>query len=360
MTIYRAIGLMSGTSLDGIDAAMIRTDGENVIEREGFVFYPYSDDLRAKLRACFNKRREDVLDVEKEMTKAHADVVQQLLKETGKTAKDVDFIGFHGQTIAHAPDEGYTCQIGDGDMLAALTGIQVINDFRSADVKAGGQGAPLAPVYHRALAEGHKKPVAFLNIGGCANVTYIGPDDQLIAFDTGPGNALIDDWVLSKANKKFDADGEIASMGEPDVTVLEKLFAHPFFAMQPPKSVDRNSFASDAWKNLSLEDGAATLTAFTIDSILLSQAFMPETPSTWIVCGGGRLNSFIMQQLQTGLGVNVMPIDDIGINGDAIEAQAFAYLAVRSFKKLPISFPGTTGIGSPMTGGQLHGSSKAA
>lgn len=360
MTVYRAIGLMSGTSLDGIDAAMIRTDGENVIEREGFVFYPYPDDLRARLRGSFNQPREAVRDIEAAMTKAHAEVVSMLLKETGKSAADVDFIGFHGQTIAHAPDEGYTCQIGDGALLAELTGISVINDFRTADVKAGGQGAPLAPVYHRALAADQQKPVAFLNIGGCANVTYIGSNGELLAFDTGPGNALIDDWVLSKAGKKYDEDGEIAVQGDPDVAVLEQLFAHPFFAQQPPKSVDRNTFVSDAWRHLSLEDGAATLSAFTVDSILLSQAFMAEQPATWIVCGGGRLNGYMMQQLQTGLGVPVVSIDTLGINGDAIEAEAFAYMAVRSYKKLPISFPGTTGIDAPMTGGQMHGVAKAA
>lgn len=352
--IYRTIGLMSGTSLDGIDAALIRTDGENVIEREAFITRPYPDALRAKLRAGLNKPRENSLDAEREMTEAHATIIADLLKSAGVAATDVDLIGFHGQTISHAPDRGHTCQIGDGSLLARLTGIQVINDFRTADVKAGGQGAPLAPVYHAALAGQHKKPVAFLNIGGVANVTYIGADGTILAFDTGPGNALIDDWMLSKAKRKYDTDGETASQGDINEGVLEQLLAHPFFAAKPPKSLDRDDFVSNLWQDLSLNDGAATLTAFTVDSILLSLMHLPEAPASWIVCGGGRLNRYMMQQLQNNLGVPVTPIDELGINGDAIEAEAFAYMAVRSLKGLPISFPGTTGVKQPLTGGTLH------
>ncbi len=361
MKTYRVIGLMSGTSLDGIDVAMIRTDGEGHIEREGFITIPYSDELRAQLRACLNKPVDDKTHAaEREMTQAHAKAIAELLKQKNIDAKDVDLIGFHGQTISHAPDKGHTCQIGDGKLLAEMTGIPVVNDFRTDDVKAGGQGAPFAPIYHQALASGLEKPVAFLNIGGVSNVTYVGKDGELVAFDTGPGNALIDDWMLKKKGEKFDADGKTAAQGKVDPAVVQKLLSHPFFTQKPPKSLDRNDFVSDIWDKLSTEEGAATLTAFTVQGIAKSIEHLPEKPKSWIVSGGGRLNKTLMSEFEKAVKVPVKSIDDIGFNGDAVEAEAFAYMAVRSLKGLPISFPKTTGVPKPMTGGKLHNHRDAA
>ena len=357
MKTYRVIGLMSGTSLDGIDVALLRTDGENIIEREAFINIPYSDEMREKIRRCFNfpsKHVDQALAVEKEVTELHADAVRMIMAQENLKPEDISLIGFHGQTISHAPERGFTCQLGDGELLARMTGIQVVNDFREADVRAGGHGAPLVPIYHRALAEKLVKPVAFLNVGGVANVTYVGKDGSLLAFDTGAGNALIDDWVLRKMNLKFDDGGAVAAKGKVDQDVLSKLMAHPFFAAKPPKSLDRNAFISGAWKHLSPEDGAATLTAFTAASVAASVQHLPEAPKTWVVSGGGRLNKTLMRELSKRLGVEVITIDQMGLNGDAIEAEAFGYLAVRNVKGLPISFPETTGVPHPMTGGKFH------
>ncbi len=349
---------MSGTSLDGVDAALLRTDGEGHIEREGFLTIPYDEGLRTEIRTCFGtlpgQLSTKVKAVERSLTQVHAQAVHKLLASMKLEPKDIDLIGFHGQTVSHAPDKGYTCQIGDGELLASMTGIQVVNDFRTADVKAGGQGAPLVPVYHQALASKMDKPVVFLNIGGVANVTYVGQNNELMAFDAGPGNALIDDWVLKNTGRTFDAEGKIAMSGNVSETILKQLLLHPFFAASPPKSLDRDAFASRLWEHLSLEDGAATLASFTVQAILKAAQYFPAQPKQWIVAGGGRHNLFLMQQLQKNIKTVVKPIDDLALNGDATEAEAFAYLAVRSVRGLPLSFPMTTGVPQPMTGGKLH------
>jgi anhydro-N-acetylmuramic acid kinase len=355
MKVYKAIGLMSGTSLDGIDAALIETDGERHVQRLGFITIPYDDTFRAKLRQFFGLKPQDrakVAAVERELTERHAEAVRQLLQQTG--ASKIDLVGFHGQTISHDPAAGYTIQIGDGALLAQMTGIPVVNDFRTADVAAGGHGAPLVPVYHRAIAAPLNLPVAILNIGGVANVTYIGVDGKMLAFDTGPGNALIDDWMLQKTGEKYDAAGRLATTGTVDEAVLQKLMAHDYFKKPAPKSLDRNAFHADVYHHLSAENGAATLAAFTADAVGAALALLPQKPATWVVCGGGRLNKFIMRRLKSVTGAHVAQIDEMGINGDAVEAEAFAYLAVRSFLGLPISFPGTTGVKHDMVGGVLH------
>lgn len=354
MKIYRVIGLMSGTSLDGVDAALLRTDGEGHIEREAFLTLPYDDGLRAEIRGCLGKAAAETKAVERALTVAHAEIVHRLLERQGVQSREIDLIGFHGQTISHAPEKLHTCQIGDGALLASMTGIKVVNDFRTADVKAGGQGAPLVPVYHQALAHGLDKSVVFLNIGGVANVTYVGQNGDLIAFDTGPGNALIDDWMLQKTGVKLDDGGKAALGGKVHEGVLRQLLSHPFFSAPPPKSLDRDAFASRAWEHLSVADGAATLAAFTAQSIMGAARHFPEQPKQWIVCGGGRHNVFLMQQLQRHINTPVIPVDALGLNGDAIEAEAFAYLAVRSMRGMPISFPTTTGAPQPMTGGRLY------
>lgn len=350
-----AVGLMSGTSLDGIDAAVLETDGESRLRPLGAVTVSYEKALRDRLRAALGAetRSAEIDALERDLTLAHARVVAALLDREGLTATGIRVIGFHGHTLLHRPDRRLTWQIGDGALLAQATGIDVIADFRSADVAAGGQGAPLAPAYHAALAAGLEKPVAMLNIGGVANVTWIGADGALIAFDTGPGNALIDDWLLRHTGTPVDEDGRLAATGRVDDGVLATLLANPYFEAQAPKSLDRNDFTSAAAAPLSAADGAATLTAFTAAAVAQALPLLPAPPRRWIVCGGGRHNPVLMDRLASALAVPVEPVEVIGWDGDVIEAQAFAYLAVRSLRGLPISWPGTTGAPSPLRGGRL-------
>jgi len=353
-SLTTAIGLMSGTSLDGIDAALIRTDGVDRVETGAFLFIPYEPGFRDRLRAVLGGKG-DVAAVERDLTDRHADAIHRLLDKAGLAAGAVDLIGFHGHTILHAPERRLTWQIGDGSRLAERTGIPVVNDFRGADVAMGGQGAPLVPIYHRALASGLDRPLAVLNIGGVANVTWLGMgDDEVLAFDTGPGNALIDDWVLRHTGRPYDADGALAAAGRADSAILNRLLAHPYFAARPPKSLDRDAWSADAGAGLSLEDGAATLADFTARSIAKALDHLPAAPRRWLVTGGGRRNGTLMRRLADLLDVPVLPVDGLGWDGDALEAQAFAYLAVRSRLGLPLSFPGTTGVPVPLAGGRFH------
>lgn len=351
-----AIGLMSGTSCDGIDAALIHTDGASV---DGFgptTELSYDAGFRARLQSCFGGNGP-VAAVERELTERHADVVRQLLAEAGRKPSEIGVIGFHGQTIHHAPAQRQTVQIGDGALLAKLTGIDVVNDFRSADVKAGGQGAPFAPVYHLARAEPLAKPVAVLNLGGVGNVTWVGEDGKLIAFDTGPANALLDDWALRHTGKPLDVDGALAKSGRPSAAALAKLRSDPYFSLPAPKSLDRQHFkalADAALAGVGAADGAATLVAFTVWSAAEAVRAFPKPAREWLVCGGGRLNPAIMDGLRQALSCPVRSVDEVGWNGDALEAQAFAFMAVRSLRGLPLSFPGTTGVPQPMTGGRHH------
>jgi anhydro-N-acetylmuramic acid kinase len=336
--VFRAIGLMSGTSMDGIDVAALQTDGHSFVKVEGFKTYPYSAVFRKKLRAALGKSKAPAL--EKELTVLHAKAVKNFLK----TIKgDVDCIGFHGHTLKHEPVKKVTIQIGDGKLLEKLTGIPVIYDFRSDDVKAGGQGAPLVPIYHKALAAKMKKPVVFLNIGGVANITYIGAAGELLACDTGPGNAMIDDWTQRHINKPYDKNGWLAALGMPDKAWVEKFLRHPYFKKKMPKSLDRDAFKAFMPTHRVPPDGAATLTAMTVASIMRGIEMLPEQPQKIIVCGGGRKNKTMMAMLENAASCPVQMIEKNKLNGDAIEAQAFAYLAVREVLGLPISFKGTTG-----------------
>jgi anhydro-N-acetylmuramic acid kinase len=266
----------------------------------------------------------------------------------------VDLIGFHGHTLDHRPEEGITLQIGSGEQLAYETGIPVINDFRSNDVASGGEGAPFAPLYHQALAHSLDKPVAILNIGGVANVTWIGQDDDVLAFDTGPGNALIDDWVFQTQDQPMDFDGKLAQAGIVDHKILMQLLDHPYFLKRPPKSLDRGGVNVEAISTLSPADGAATLSAFTVKAIAMAQDYFKIPAKYWLVCGGGRKNPFIMQMLADELGVPVDSVEEVRWNGDELEAQAFAFLGIRSLVGLPLSLPTTTGVPKPTTGGTLH------
>ena len=340
------IGLMSGTSMDGVDAALLETDGEDAVRPLGFVTLPYSEAERTAIRAALGAGSERKVGAAGTVvTDVHVRAVRHLLEKTG--SQGIAAIGFHGHTLDHRPQDRFTLQVGDAGRLARETGIPVIADFRSADVAAGGQGAPLAPVYHRARLAGETRPIAVLNIGGVANVTWIGRDGAMLAFDTGPGNALLDDWCRRHTGEPMDRDGRLAAQGRVDEGVLEQLLDNPYFAGRPPKSLDRQSFSSGPVEALSPADGAATLAAFTAAAV--TRAPLPEAPKRWIVSGGGRRNPVLMAALPGP----AEPAEMLGWDGDALEAEAFAYLAARRLKDLPASFPGTTGCPAPMTAGRL-------
>ena len=358
--IKLAVGLMSGTSMDGIDAALLRTDGGARVEPLTAMSLPYGSEFRTALRGTLGREHAPP-DLVHHLTALHGQVVNELLARAGLKARDVDVIGFHGHTVFHEPAKRKTIQIGDGEALAKMLGIDVVYDFRSADVAAGGEGAPFAPLYHAVLAP-DDRPLCFLNIGGVANLTWIGAGadpasddifDHLLAFDTGPGNALIDDWMHAQKGLDFDQDGRLAAAGRVDQGVLETLLSDEFFAAVPPKSLDRTDFTTGPAKGLSPEDGAATLAMFTVQAIGKAVAFLPETPRRWLVTGGGRKNGYLMDALGQTLGAPVLPTEAEGIDGDVLEAQAFAYLAVRSLAGLPLSGPSTTGVSSPQRGGRL-------
>jgi len=367
---YIAIGLMSGTSMDGIDIAGLETDGETFLNPGPAGALIYSDEERTYLRQAVEaaaawKAGEPVPDAvataEEKLTAAHSEAVATFLNENGLTAAEIDVIGFHGQTVLHAPEHRRTVQIGQGDQLAVALGIDVVNDFRSADVAAGGEGAPFAPLYHKALAANldGPRPIAVLNLGGVANVTWLGEgENEILAFDTGPASGALDDWVQSHNAGRMDVDGRLAQAGKVDQGILAAMLDNPFFDVKPPKSLDRLDFPMDPVAGLSLEDGAATLTAFTAACITQATEHLPAKPHIWIVCGGGRYNPAILDELHARLGVPVEPAESVGWRGDDIEAEAFAYLAVRSLRGLPLSVPATTGVPAPQTGGVLHSAEK--
>jgi anhydro-N-acetylmuramic acid kinase len=315
---------------------------------------PYDATLRRDLRIILDTAPTlaptdpGLASVVARLTVCHAQVVKAL-------ERPADLIGFHGQTILHRPDIRRTWQVGDAALLARETGIPVAHDFRSADVASGGQGAPLAPAYHAALARDLPRPLAVLNIGGVANVTWIGENDELIAFDTGPGNGPLDDWVMRHTRQPFDRDGTLARSGQMDATVLGRLMAHSYFSRPAPKSLDRLDFsralAASGLNALTAADGAATLVAFTAGSVAAS--VFPAPPRQWLVAGGGRHTSAIMTALRSALGVPVGPVETVGWDGDALEAQCFGFLAARVVRGLPLSFQGTTGVPVPMPGGRI-------
>jgi anhydro-N-acetylmuramic acid kinase len=360
----KAIGLMSGTSLDGVDVALLDTDGERIAAFGPSGYRPYRDDERALLRQALTDavgltargaRPGVVAEAEGIVTHAHTEAVDAFLRDNGLAAAEIDVIGFHGQTVLHRPERRLTVQLGDGAALAKATGIAVVHDFRAADVAAGGQGAPLVPVYHRALVggEGLAGPVVVVNIGGVANVTYI-DGDTLIACDVGPGNALLDDFVMRHAGMPFDAGGQLAAQGRADEAWVAAALAHPFFASPPPKSLDRNDFAGLTPPGGSAADGAATLTGFTVEAIARIARLLPRPARHWVVAGGGARNTSMMGLMAARLApARVERADELGWSSDAIEAQAFAFLAVRALRGLPLTYPATTGVPRPLTGGVL-------
>ena len=364
-----AIGLMSGTSMDGIDAALLKSDGQNEIEIIGHLSYAYPAVFRSKLKQSLDKvvgvtKRvelpENVSSLERELTLEHAAIVDQLLKKYSILPSKVDLVGFHGQTILHRPDIGLTIQLGDGQLLARKCGIDVVFDLRSNDMKHGGEGAPLVPVYHRALAQKLKDklnfPIAFINIGGISNLTFVGKDNELYAFDCGPGNGLIDQWMFLKTGSLMDRNGEAGLRGTVDEKIVNSYANHPFFSNKKPGSLDWRSFKPLLNDAISLEDGAASLSFITAYGIVNSFRHLPMLPKTLVVSGGGVHNGAIMKalkQLTQKNGIIILTARSLGLCSDFLEAEAWAYLAIRSIYQLPITFPTTTGCDRPRSGGKL-------
>jgi anhydro-N-acetylmuramic acid kinase len=342
---------MSGTSMDGIDAALLVTDGEGYISAGGFAGSPYPDALRRTLLRL-PAAAVDLADIERQVTDLQAQAVRDLCAAEGLPPGAIDLVGFHGQTILHEPQLGRTWQLGDGQRMANALRIPVVTAFRQNDMKHGGQGAPLAPAYHRALVRSCAlpDPVAVLNIGGVSNCTLI-DGMRIYACDCGPGNALIDDWVRQRCGVNYDDGGRIAMTGHVDGQALARLLGNPYFQRSGPKSLDRNAFSLEPVAALSPASGAATLAAFTAAAIALEAQRLPVVPVAWIVVGGGRHNAHLLGELRARLGGAVRTAEDCGWNGDAIEAQAFGYLAVRSALGMPLSWPETTGVSSAVSGG---------
>jgi anhydro-N-acetylmuramic acid kinase len=353
-----AIGVISGTSMDGIDVALIHSDGEARLEPGPGATYPYSAEVAAALRAVVAdpaRAAGPLGELETAVTDAHVAAVERFLREFAIERSEVEIVGLHGQTVLHRPRERFTRQLCDGGRAAAALAIDVVSDFRSADVAAGGEGAPLAPLYHAAMCANLAKPVMILNWGGVGNVTYLGPAGEIVAFDTGPANALIDDFVALRLGASRDEDGRLAAAGRADVEIVAALMRDPYFDRAPPKSLDRNHFhaAARQVERLSDADGAATLAAFTVEATAAAARPFALAPKRWLICGGGRLNPTLMSGLAARLATSVEPIEAIGFNGDVVEAQCFAYLALRSRAGLPISLPTTTGAPRPLTGGRF-------
>jgi len=360
----RVLGTMSGTSLDGVDAAVLETDGERIFGFGPTGYRPYTDDEQAILRGHLGRWPDDgVGEATTVVNAAHLDLMQQF--------PNIDLGGFHGQTLAHDPGGRGTHQCGDGQDLAASLRYPIAWDFRTADVDAGGQGAPLAPFFHFALAKwiGAKAPIAFLNLGGVGNITWVDPrkdapeaPDALLAFDTGPANAPSNDFMQARRGEPYDADGALAAQGTVDRAMLAWFLAHPYFFRPAPKSLDRDAFpgVTDALAHLSDADALSTLAQIVVDTVGMALPLCPSVPETLLVTGGGRKNGTLMHRLATNLPVTVKPVEDVGLDGDMLEAQAFAYLAVRSVRGLPLSAPGTTGVAKPCKGGRVAWPDKSA
>jgi anhydro-N-acetylmuramic acid kinase len=364
--LITAIGLMSGTSCDGIDASIIKSDGDDILYLIGDCFYPYEEKRRLRIRRFKEKidkvsdleiNKSELVDLEKEITLLHFKAINSLLEKLKLSKSEIDLVGLHGHTIFHRFQEKKTRQLGDGKLLSKLTGLNVIYDFRENDIKNGGQGAPLVPIFHKLLQKKLelKTPVVFINIGGISNLTYLNKNDEMISFDSGPGNFLIDKLLQRISNNKvqFDKNGEIAFKGRVDTNVLDSYLSDSYYDSLPPKSLDVNDFNLSPANELNLENSITTLSELTIQTIVNSFKFFPEMPEQIILCGGGRKNKYIYERIKKLSNISTFCIDEYKLNGDFIESQAFAYLAIRSFFKKPITFIKTTGVTKPMTGGRL-------
>jgi anhydro-N-acetylmuramic acid kinase len=355
--VISVLGTMSGTSLDGVDAAVLHTDGVQIAGFGPSAYRPYSAAEQAVLKAHLGRWQD-------EDCSAAAQIVEDAHIALMQPFENIHLAGFHGQTLAHDPGGRGTHQCGDGARLAAALGYPVAWDFRSADVAAGGQGAPLAPFYHFALAKWIKAdaPMAFLNLGGVGNITWVNPvcdaptdPAALLAFDTGPANAPMNDLMQQRHGIAFDADGALAAQGRADVGMLAAFMAHPYFDKPAPKSLDRDAFdgLGKAVSDLSNVDALATLAAAVVQSVVTACTLCPTMPAQLLVTGGGRHNKTIMSALAQALTCDVISVEGVGLDGDMLEAQAFAYLAVRAARGLPLSSPQTTGVSTPLSGGRL-------
>ncbi|MCO5091646.1 anhydro-N-acetylmuramic acid kinase [Bosea sp. (in: a-proteobacteria)] len=356
--VLTAIGVISGTSMDAIDVSLVTSDGRGRPSFGTGAAYPYRDETRRALQAVIADAerlcREPLTELEAAVTADHLAAIRAYGADQGLDLSAIDLVGLHGQTIYHRPQQRFTRQLIDGPAVADALGLPVVDRFRDADVAAGGEGAPFAPLYHRALAQGLEQPLMVLNLGGVGNVSYI-DGDSVIAFDTGPASAILDDFMLRRLGRAYDADGALAASGRVHEDLVAGFMANPFFDRPAPKSLDRNDFHRRAQvvEPLSDADGAATLAAFTVESLVAALRHVPSQPKRWLVGGGGRLNRHFMARLAARLRVPVEPVEAAGWDGDALEAQIFAYFAIRSVKGLPLSLPATTGVSRPMTGGRL-------
>jgi len=364
--IITAIGLMSGTSSDGIDASIIKSDGEGELDLIGDYFYPYKEKTKSRIRALKEKidkvedielNEEEVAALEKEVTNLHSEVISLLLKKIKIDKSQIDLVGLHGHTIFHSFRDKKTKQLGDGKILSELVGINVIYNFRDNDLKNGGQGAPLVPVYHKLLQKKLQleMPVVFINIGGISNLTYLDKEGEMVSFDSGPGNFLIDKLLQLKSNNtiQYDKNGEIAFKGVVDKNILDSYLDDPYYNLLPPKSLDVNDFNLSSIRGISLENSITTLSELTSLTIVNSLSFFKKKPKKIILCGGGRKNKYIHERIKRLSKISTLNIDNYNISGDFIESQAFAYLGVRAFLNKPITFPETTGVSKPITGGIL-------
>lgn len=355
-----ALGMSSGTALDGVDVALLKTDGVDVYDFGMSKSVPYDDNLRDKIRSVLGKRpntpenEASIREVEKELTDFHAEIANEII---AAAEEKIDVIGFEGHNICLEPQNRFCCQIGDGKRLAELTHTKVVHHFQNADLLAGGQGNPLVPIYYQSLCADIGKPLAVVNIGGCSNISWIGSIGDMVAFDCGPGNAAINDWVMKHGGMHMDYNGKLAITGKVNEQVVSSMMRHKFFAKYPPKAADRTIFNEklEHLEGLSLEDGAATATAFIAEAIAYSLLlYLPEIPVKLIVCGGGAKNPTLVRFLRQRLpGINISTAAEEGFDVNALEAQAFAYLAARRLYCLPATFPSTTGVAEPMVCGQI-------
>ena len=355
--IKTIIGMISGTSMDGIDIALLETDGYAHIDFGPAATAPYPAHLREALidflQDPTRAQHDPLHDLERQVTTCFSQALLDFLRQHALDPNTIDLIGLHGQTVYHNPAQRFTRQLGNGAQMAQETGIAVVDQFRLNDVAQGGQGAPLVPLYHQALASTLAQPLVILNWGGVGNVTYL-DENTILAFDTGPASALCDDWTRKHFHLPFDEGGRLAQQGCIDQAVLQHWLAHPFFMVPPPKSLDRNAFHAHIHHHMSLDplDGLATLTAFTIHATAKALDHMPQKPRRWLVAGGGRHNDSFMQGLAQMVQVPVEPVESVGWRGDSLEAECFAYLAQRARLGLPLSLPTTTGVPVPCSGGR--------
>ena len=371
--IYTALGLMSGTSMDGVDASIIKSDGNREYSIISDEYFEYNDEFYSKLinirdkvsiEDDLKKYSDEIHSLEREIALLNADIVNKIIK---KSKIEIDFVGFHGQTIFHDPKNKISKQLGDGNLLSRLTKKIVINNFRQNDLRNGGQGAPLASIYHKLLAQTFKEkgkielPITILNIGGIANITSIKENYDMISMDIGPGNCLIDKWIRVNSDKNFDHNGDVAKLGKIDKFILEQTIDNFYYSgSNKKKSLDINDFDISFAKGLSLENGASTLADFTATQITKALVYFGGSSENtiWLVCGGGRKNKYLMKSITSQVAevfkkMIILPVEKFGIDGDFVESQAFGYLAIRSFLNLPISFPTTTKCKEPTIGGIL-------